>query len=339
MQVQENISLKPFNTFGMDVKARYFAQFNSFDEFATLIEGIPQSYTIPHLILGGGSNVLFTKAFDGWVLNNQITGIRLLKEDANYFYVEAGAGENWHTFVLYCINHGYAGIENLSFIPGSVGAAPIQNIGAYGVELKDVFESLEAYHIHEKKILHFNNTDCCFDYRNSIFKTTYKNQLVILRVCFKLQKVPIYKTSYGAIEQELTKMGIENYTIKSISDAVIKIRTAKLPNPSLIGNAGSFFKNPIISINKFKQITQAFPDIPSFSSTNGTKKIAAGWLIEQAGWKGFRNKDAGCYSNQSLVLVNYGHATGIEILALSQSIIESVEKKFAIQLEPEVNIY
>ena len=344
MKIEENISLKPFNTFGIDAKARYFSSFASTEELSELLQEKEARNKEQLLILGGGSNVLFTKDFDGWVLKNGLKGIELIKEDADFFYVKAKAGEPWHDFVVYCIEHNYAGIENLSLIPGCVGASPMQNIGAYGVEIKDLFEELEAYHLYDKKIVKFNVKDCEFGYRESIFKRRYRNEFIILNVTFRLRKVPLFNTSYGAIEEELQKMKVTDLSIGNISQAVINIRSGKLPDPKVIGNAGSFFKNPTVQHEKFLKLQKLYPNIPNYSINNQPTdkeqfvKLAAGWLIEQCGWKGIRKGDAGCHAKQALVLVNYGNANGKEIYLLSEEIIESVEEKFGVKLEREVNI-
>lgn len=335
MQISENISLKPFNTFGIDVKARYFASFSDADQLAELLT---ENSQFPTLILGGGSNILFTSDFNGFVLKNDIKGITELHEDADHVYVKARAGENWHRFVLHCIRRNWAGIENLSLIPGNVGASPMQNIGAYGVEINDVFWDLEAFHMKEKRVVTFTKSDCDFGYRESVFKKKYKGQFAILSVTFQLRKKPRFNISYGALEQELENMGVRELSIKAISDAVINIRSSKLPNPSEIGNAGSFFKNPEVSNSKFEILKKSFPEIVSYTLPNGNVKLAAGWLIEQAGWKGYRKGDAGCHAKQALVLVNYGHANGKEIYDLSEEILQSVKKKFDVILEREVNI-
>ena len=335
MQIQENISLKHFNSFGIDAKARQLASFKDIEELSTLLA---IDSRLPTLILGGGTNILLTKDFDGLVLKNEITGIKVIHEDNDYVFVKAGAGENWHQFVLYCIQRNWAGVENLSLIPGNVGASPIQNIGAYGVELEDVFWDLEAYHINEKKLVTFTSNDCAFGYRDSVFKNDLKDQLVILNVTFKLHKKPVFHTSYGEIEQELEKMGVKELTIKAISDAVIRVRTSKLPDPAKIGNAGSFFKNPEISQDQYLELMEKFPAVSAHPLINGNVKLAAAWLIEQCGWKGFRLGDAGCHADQALVLVNYGHAKGDEIYNLSEEILQSVNEKFDITLEREVNI-
>jgi UDP-N-acetylmuramate dehydrogenase len=335
MNISENFSLKKYNSFGIDVFAKYFAGFKSETE---LIEIVTNS-TIDKLILGGGSNILFTKNFDGIVLKNEIYGIEVINEDAEHIYIKSGAGVVWHDFVLYCIQNNYAGAENLSIIPGTVGASPMQNIGAYGVELKDIFYSLEAYHIADKKIVHFTNTDCAFGYRESIFKNKYKNEFIILNVTFCLNKKPNYNTTYGAIESEMEKMGVQQKSIKAISDAVINIRNSKLPNPAVIGNAGSFFKNPTITNAEFNLLKNTFENIVGYAVGTTHTKVAAGWLIEQCGWRGYRKADAGCHEKQALVLVNYRNANGNEIFELSKEIIFSVKEKFGIELEREVNIY
>ena len=342
MQIQENISLRQYNTFGVDVQARYFSHFTNVDELGELIEAKPR---LKKTILGGGSNILFVKDVKGLVLKNGIMGIEEIKEDDSYVYVRAGAGENWHRFVQYCIKRQWAGLENLSLIPGNTGAAPMQNIGAYGVELQEVFNSLTAFHIHERKLYNFTAGDCAFGYRESVFKKKYKDKFVILNVSFRLRKHPVFHTSYGAIQQELEKMGVKELSIQSIAEAVINIRSSKLPDPSVIGNAGSFFKNPEISKKQFDALHKKYPAIPHYPAkqyappSGGDRvKLAAGWLIEQSGWKGFRRGDAGVHASQALVLVNYGNATGKEIYDLSEEILHSVHKKFGVQLEREVNI-
>ena len=335
MQVNENFPLKPYNTFGIDAKARFFNTFSSKEE---LEEYLMFYSEYPIFILGGGSNILFIGDFDGTVLKNNIKGIELQHEDSDYVYVKAGAGENWHQFVLHCINHNWAGVENLSLIPGNIGASPIQNIGAYGVELVDVFWSLEAMHIPERRIHTFTTVDCEFGYRDSIFKNRYKNDFTILSVTFQLKKRPVFHTSYGAITQELEKMGVKELSIKAISQAVINIRSSRLPDPNTIPNAGSFFKNPEVPTGKYDELKLKFPDIIAYPLGKESVKLAAGWMIEQCGWKGYRKGDAGCHEKQALVLVNYGNATGSEIYDLSEEIQQSVNKKFGVMLEREVNI-
>jgi len=339
--IQENISLKKYNTFGIDVIARYLSTFTNVDELNDLLE-FNQPSTINHqpsmLILGGGSNMLLTKNYDGLVLKNEIHGIELIKEDEQHVYVKAGAGVNWHQLVVHCIGNNWAGMENLSLIPGNTGASPMQNIGAYGVEIKDVFYELEAFHLETKKAVTFNLKDCEFGYRESVFKRKFKNQFVIISVTFRLNKKPIFNTSYGAIEQELEVMAITELSIQSVSQAVINIRSSKLPDPAVIGNAGSFFKNPEVPFAHFEILKKEFPAMVGYTLPNGNVKLAGGWLIEQCGWKGYRKGDAGCHAKQALVLVNYGNASGAEIYALSTSIINSVQEKFGVGLEREVNI-
>ncbi len=335
MMIQENISLKPYNTFGIDVQARYFSPFQSIAELSELLTYTPNNNK---LVLGGGSNLLFTKDFDGLVLKNELTGIELVKEDEEYVFVKAGAGESWHQFVLYCLAHNYTGVENLSLIPGNVGASPMQNVGAYGVEIKDVFHELEAFHIDEKALQTFSLNDCRFGYRESVFKKEYKNKFVITSVTYCLKKTPHFNINYGAISQELEKIGIKDLTIQAISQAVINIRSSKLPDWKALGNAGSFFKNPVIEKKEFADLEKAFPNMVSFPTSEDKTKLAAGWLIEQCGWKGYRKGDAGCYEKQALVLVNYGNAKGEEIFNLSEKIILSVKEKFGVDLVREVNI-
>ncbi len=334
MQLQENFSLKSLNSFGIDVWAKYFSRFSTTDELADILD----TKIKKHLLLGGGSNILFTKNFEGLVLKNEIAGIEKIREDEKHVYIKAGAGVAWHDFVLYCIEHNYAGTENLSLIPGSVGASPMQNIGAYGVEIKDIFHSLQAYHFQEKTLVDFSNKDCEFGYRESVFKNQFRNQFVITNVTYRLNKIPTFNTSYGAIETELQKMGVTSPSIKAISDAVIKIRQSKLPDPAIVGNAGSFFKNPTIPNEQFVALKKEFPLMVGYAVGENETKLAAGWLIEQCGWKGYRNGDAGCHEKQALVLVNHGHATGEEILQLSEKIIASVKMQFGVGLSREVNI-
>lgn len=332
--IDENFSLKKYNTFGIDATARYFASFGSTDSLQELLEWKEQ----PRLILGGGSNILLTGNVEGLVVKNEIKGIEKMEGEGDDVFVKAGAGENWHQLVMYCIHNNLAGMENLSLIPGNVGASPMQNIGAYGVELKDVFYELQAFHLHEKKLVTFTLADCEFGYRESVFKRKFKNQFVICNVTYRLHKTPRFNISYGAISQELDAMGITELSIQAISQAVINIRRGKLPDPAVIGNAGSFFKNPEISQQQFDNIKAGFPNVIGYALENGNIKLAAGWLIEQCGWKGYRKADAGCHAKQALVLVNYGNATGKEIFELSTEIIASVQQKFGVVLEREVNI-
>lgn len=341
MNIRDNFSLRTYNSFGVDAIARHFASFEDTESLEDLLSVIQQSplHEQEKLILGGGSNILFTHDFNGWVLKNEILGIEELHEDNEFVYVRAGAGENWHEFTRYCIEKGWAGLENLSLIPGNVGAAPMQNIGAYGVELDNVFWDLEAYHLNDKAVHTFTLQDCEFGYRDSIFKNKYRNQFVILNVTFRLHKHPVFHTSYGAITQELEKMGVKELSVKAISQAVINIRRSKLPDPTDIGNAGSFFKNPVIPKSQFTELKIMFPEMVGYTLPDDQVKLAAGWLIESCGWKGFRKGNVGCHDVQALVLVNYGNATGAEVFEFSKEILASVEFKFGVLLEREVNIY
>ena len=338
VKIENNFSLKALNTFGVDVNAKHFTEINNEDIFRRLID-LEVFKTNENLIIGGGSNMLFTKDFNGLVIKNNIKGIEVVGENDDNVFVQAGAGEVWHEFVLYCIKNNWAGIENLSLIPGNVGASPMQNIGAYGVEIKDVFHELEAMSLNTGEIHYFNNGACEFGYRESVFKKQFKNKYVITRVTFKLNKKPKFNVSYGAIEQEIAKMGVKELSIKAVSDAVINIRKSKLPDPKVLGNAGSFFKNPVVSAKIFDRIKQNYPDAVGYPSASGEFKLAAGWLIEQCGWKGKVVGKCGVHHLQSLVLVNHKDATGTEIYNLSSEILKSVEEKFGVQLEREVNIY
>ena len=336
MPVQKNISLLPYNSFHLDVRAAEFLLVKSAEE----LKNMPgQQLAEPMLLLGGGSNVLLTRNVDGLVLKIDIRGIEELKEDNNHVYVRAGAGENWHEFVQYAIGRNWGGLENLSLIPGSVGAAPIQNIGAYGVELKDVFFELEAFDRKKKKVFTYGLNDCRLGYRDSFFKSAEKGRYIILNVTFLLNKKPVLNTHYGAIREELKKMGVHAPTIRDVSEAVIHIRRSKLPDPAVIGNAGSFFKNPVVEQEVFLSLSAKFPDMPAYPHEDQSVKLAAGWLIEQCGWKGYRKGDAGVHKDQALVLVNYGKATGREIFDLSEKIAASVQKKFGVKLEREVNVF
>ncbi|PKP49142.1 MAG: UDP-N-acetylenolpyruvoylglucosamine reductase [Bacteroidetes bacterium HGW-Bacteroidetes-12] len=334
MALQKNISLQPLNTFGINVKTKELAIIKDVAE----LKNILSNNLSPIYILGGGSNILFTKDFDGLILKNKLKGIQLINENNNEVYLKVASGEIWHEFVCYCIENNYCGIENLSLIPGSVGASPMQNIGAYGVEVKDFITEVEALHLKSLKTTHFSTNDCEFDYRSSIFKTKEKDNYFITAVTFKLNKQPNINTSYGAIQSELEAMGIRNPTIKDVSNAVINIRKSKLPDPKEIGNAGSFFKNPSVSNEKAISLKTNFPDIPNYPQSNGTTKIAAGWLIEQCGFKGKTYGNYGVHKNQALVLVNYGGAKGKDIYDLSSEIINAVNNKFGIELEREVNV-
>ena len=333
--IEKNIPLQAFNTFGFDETAEEFARFNSSEELTELLQ---HNKNKPLFILGGGSNILLTKKVEGLVLKNDIKGIKIIEENDDFVIVESGAGEIWHNFVLHCINQNWSGLENLSLIPGSVGASPMQNIGAYGVEIKDVFAYLLAYNIASEEIEKFDAEQCKFGYRESIFKQSLKGKYVICYVAFKLSKQAIKNTTYGAIEDELNKLGITDPSIQDISKAVIAIRQSKLPDPALIGNAGSFFKNPIVPETIVDTLKEIYPDIPNYPSVTGMRKLAAGWLIEKAGWKGKSYGNYGVHKNQALVLVNYGGSTGKEVFDLSSEIIRDIKTKFNIELEREVNI-
>ena len=335
LQIHQNVSLKNFNSFGIEALARYFVEINHADDLTELFKDLQWQQT-SRLVMSGGSNMLFTQNFDGLVVKINIRGIshRINHEEV---VVEAGAGEDWNDLVNYCVDWDFAGLENLSLIPGSVGASPVQNIGAYGVELKDVFESCEAFEIESGTIRHFNNQDCQFNYRESIFKQAYKGKYIITSVKFKLSTTPHLNIAYGAITDELSKREITQPNIKDVSDVVSAIRVSKLPDPSTIGNAGSFFKNPIITKNEFEPIFAKYPQISHFL-VNDKIKLAAGWLIEQCGWKGKVVGNTGTWKNQALVLVNHGGATGKEVYDLSTQIINSVKEKFNVDLEREVNI-
>ena len=333
MKIQHNISLKQFNTFGIDVKAKRFVDVTSVDELKEIISSEKEIF-----ILSGGSNMLLTKDIECLVIHLNLNGIIASDIDNNWVIVTAQAGENWHEFVRWCITQNYGGLENLSLIPGNVGASPIQNIGAYGVEIKDTFVKLEALEIKTGKVRTFTLNDCEFGYRASVFKTTFKNQYIILNVSFKLSKKNHQlNTSYGAISAYLKN--VTNPTIKDVSDAVIAIRQSKLPNPKEIGNSGSFFKNPIIPIELFNRLQKKYPSMPFYEVNKTERKIPAGWLIEQCGFKGIRIGDAGVHKNQALVLVNYGNASGKEIFDLAKTIQKKVYNIFNIELEIEVNIF
>jgi UDP-N-acetylmuramate dehydrogenase len=333
MQIQENFSLRTHNTFGIEASARFFSSFSNAEELKELIAEFPAP-----LILGGGSNILLMANVNSLVLKNEIRGIDVIVEDEEHAYVRAGAGENWHHLVMNCVARGFSGLENLALIPGLVGASPMQNIGAYGVEVSQVMHELTALDIEAKELRTFNAAECEFGYRESVFKNKYKGSFVIVDVTYRLDKKPVYHTAYGAIEAELARMNVSNLDIASIAQAVINIRQSKLPDPAEIGNAGSFFKNPSVPAVQFAVLQASHPAIVGYLNADGTVKLAAGWLIEQCGWKGYRKGDAGCHASQALVLVNYGHASGRDIYDLSEAIRNSVLEKFGVQLEREVNL-
>ena len=373
MKINENIPLKNYNTFGISANARYFCEVATIGELKDLV-GSDIFRTNTKLILGEGANVLFTKDFDGLVVKPNFKGIAVVRETENEVFVKAFSGENWHDFVMSCCENNWNGLENLAYIPGSVGASPIQNIGAYGVEIKDVMDSLEAFNLDTKQIEVFSNLDCKFDYRESVFKHEYKGKYVICSVIFRLSKLPNFNTNYTAVNDELKRQNVSELSAKAIANAITTIRKSKLPDTSEIGSAGSFFKNPAVSQDVFQTLKKEFPNIvahpadplartrslsPSTSlrinsvevpaslartsvraenTQDEPMKLSAGWLIEHAGWKGHRQGDAGVHTEQALVLVNYGNATGAEILNLAHRIIDSVNAKFGVALTPEVNI-
>ena len=336
MEIQQNTSLKTYNTFGIEAKAKYFCEINSVLELSQALQltDYPKKFFI-----SGGSNMLITQDIDALVLHINIKGIEIISEDEDQVHLKVSAGENWHQLILWTLEQNYGGLENMSLIPGNTGTAPIQNIGAYGVELKDSFESCEAMHITTQKPRTFSNEECQFGYRDSYFKNKGKGQYVITSVNFRLtKKNHVLNTSYGAIETELEKQKIKQPKIKDISNAVIAIRQSKLPDPAEIGNSGSFFKNPVVSKQQFVIFSKTHPEAPHYKVSDDAYKIPAGWLIEQCGFKGKRFGDAGVHKNQALVLVNYGNASGAEILELAYTIIASVREKFDLKITPEVNI-
>lgn len=337
IKIESNKSLKPFNTFGIEVFCDYFTTINSIGDFLELIKN-PVYVSSQKLIIGGGSNILFTKDFKGIVIKNQVKGKEIVKQNDTTVQVKIGAGENWHEFVMWCIDNGFCGLENLSLIPGCVGASPMQNIGAYGVEIKELFKELEAYDIltGEKRI--FTNEECGFGYRESVFKNKYKNKYIITSVNYELKKNPKVNVSYGAISSELEKEGIKDPTIKNVSDVVIKIRRSKLPDPAEMGNAGSFFKNPEVNAETYQRLKDKFPDLVAYPLANGNFKLAAGWLIEQAGLKGYEINGAAVHQKQALVLVNKNNCKGEDVYNLSTYVLKTVADKFGVNLEREVNI-
>lgn len=334
--LRQNVSLKNHNTFGVEAQARWFAEIKNENELQSLFAE-PFVQDLPKLIIGGGSNLLFTRNFEGlviWINNKGISH----EISGRQVKVKAAAGEVWNDLVNYTVGHGFAGMENLSLIPGTVGASPIQNIGAYGVELENIFDSCRAYEIATGQFRIFNKADCGFSYRESVFKQALKGQYIITEVNYLLKQNAVLNTSYGAIREELALRGISNPSIKDISEVVSAIRVSKLPDPATIGNAGSFFKNPVISLDQFRKLLSVFPDIVNYPMPDGQIKLAAGWLIEQCGWKGKVYGCTGTWKNQALVLVNHGNATGTEVFNFSELIIASVYKRFGVRLEREVNI-
>ena len=337
MNIQENFSLKKYNSFGIDIKAKYFVEVYSTEELKFILSDANYKEE-KKLILGGGSNILFTKDYDGIVIKLNSNEISIIEERENEVVVQASAGVIWHELVLFCVERNFGGIENLSLIPGTVGAAPIQNIGAYGQEIKDTFQSLKGIFTDNLKEKIFQKDECNFGYRSSIFKNKLKNKFIITDINLTLSKHPALNISYGSIETELNKLGKQNLSVRDVSRVVCDIRMSKLPDPAEIGNAGSFFKNPEISKNKFEVLKNKYPHIIGYKIAENKVKVPAGWLIEQAGLKGKRVGNTGTHLNQALVIVNYGNATGEEILKFKDHIKNVIANKFGINLEEEVNV-
>ncbi|MFL6967988.1 UDP-N-acetylmuramate dehydrogenase [Pseudomonas alvandae] len=337
LQVQADVSLKPFNSFGVDVKARLFAEAHSDTDVREAL-AYAAGHDVPLLVIGGGSNLLLTGDIDAFVLRMASQGIRLLSDDGERVVVEAEAGEPWHPFVQHTLAQGWAGLENLSLIPGTVGAAPMQNIGAYGVEIKDVFAGLTALDRYTGELRDFTLDECAFAYRDSLFKQQ-ADRWLILRVRFALSRVAHLHLEYGPVRQRLTEQGIDQATPTDVSRAICSIRSEKLPDPAVLGNAGSFFKNPLVPAAHVAHLKEQYPDLVAYPQPGGQMKIAAGWLIERAGWKGFREGDAGVHKLQALVLVNYGDATGLELLDLARRIQKDIAERFQVDLEMEPNRY
>ncbi|MCL6703122.1 UDP-N-acetylmuramate dehydrogenase [Pseudomonas sp. T1.Ur] len=337
LQVQADVSLKPFNSFGVDVNARLFAEANSDTDVREAL-AYAAGHDVPLLVIGGGSNLLLTGDIDALVLRMASQGIRLLSDDGERVVVEAEAGEPWHPFVQHTLAQGWAGLENLSLIPGTVGAAPMQNIGAYGVEIKDVFAGLTALDRYTGELRDFTLDECAFAYRDSLFKQQ-ADRWLILRVRFALSRVAHLHLEYGPVRQRLTEQGIDQATPTDVSRAICSIRSEKLPDPAVLGNAGSFFKNPLVPAAHVAHLKEQYADLVAYPQPGGQMKIAAGWLIERAGWKGFREGDAGVHKLQALVLVNYGNATGLELLDLARRIQKDIAERFQVNLEMEPNRY
>jgi UDP-N-acetylmuramate dehydrogenase len=335
ISIEETFSLKSFNTFGLKAYTRFFAEADNVEDLKTVLN-VFQDNPLPKLILGGGSNLLFTRDYEGIVIYPDLKGKEIAREDEKNVCIKAYAGENWDQFVAFCVSNNWGGLENLSLIPGNVGACPIQNIGAYGVEVKDVIDSVEAWNLEtgEKKI--FSNAECCFGYRDSIFKNDLKNKYLIVSVVFQLSKQPVPNMNYKDVLEELKNF--KTISIDTVREAIINIRHRKLPDPEEYGNAGSFFKNPVVSINLFKKIKDEYPEVPSFPVNEQHVKIPAAWLIQTAGWKGVREGNTGTHPTQPLVIINYGGASGMEIFNFAKKIQLSIHEKFGIELEMEVRI-
>lgn len=338
MELRQRVSLRGLNTFGVEATARALTSVHHTDDARELAAYLKRQDVRSVLVLGGGSNVLFCGDVNALVVLNRIDGIEDVERNEESVLVRAGAGVSWHGFVEHCIARGYAGVENLALIPGLVGASPMQNIGAYGVEIESVFDRLEAVHLSTGEVHTFFRNDCRFGYRESVFKNTLKGQYLITHVVYRLALKPSFNVSYGAISQELERMGVTSLSLRAVADAVIAIRRSKLPDPAKLGNAGSFFKNPVVPEAVFKAISASRPDVVAYPAGEGSFKLAAGWLIEQAGWKGHRANKCGVHDRQALVLVNHGGATGGEIYALSTRIMDDVHRKFGVMLEREVNV-
>jgi len=338
MNILENVSLRNYNTFGIDVKAKAVAEIFSENDLKETLE-LSEFKDSRKLVIGGGSNILLTKNFDGLVIKNSIPGINIIDEDNLTVLIEAGAGVIWHDLVQYCVNKNFGGIENLALIPGTAGAAPIQNIGAYGQEIKDIFFSLKGVSVHDLKSKSYNNMECKFSYRDSIFKNELKEKFIITYTTLRLEKNPVVSLNYASINEELEKLNIKHATIKDVSDVICDIRRKKLPNPAVLGNAGSFFKNPEINAYQLDELKKNYPGIAWYKMDNGQIKLAAAWLIEKCGWKGKHIGNVGSHLTQPLVLVNYGGASGEEVLGLAKDIKDSVYERFGITLHEEVNIY
>ncbi len=335
--LQYQVPLAPHTTFGVPATAERFLEVRSLEALQEAL-ALPEVKNERKLVLGGGSNVLFTQDQEGTVIHNSIPGIEPLRSEGTDVLIQVGGGENWHRFVRYCVEQGYGGIENLSLIPGRIGAAPMQNIGAYGVELEEVFEELEAFDLSTGKVEHFRKADCGFGYRTSVFKTRFKDRFLILNVTLRLSRDPEFRIAYGSLKEELERMGVEELSLDAISRAVIRIRRSKLPDPEKVGNAGSFFKNPVVEASKFEALRSEDPELKGFKLEDGRYKIPAARLIERLGWKGERFNGHGVHDRQPLVLVNYGNAKGKDLKELARRIQDSVHARFGVTLEPEVNI-
>ena len=334
--ILHNYSLKNHNTFGIDVKAKYFSTFDSVLKLKEILKTNLHKEE-EFFILGSGSNILLTQDFDGFIIHNKIEGICIIEDNENDILVEVGGGVDWHDFVMWSVSQELSGVENLALIPGTVGASPVQNIGAYGMEVKDSITKVHTLEIKNIEVKIFSNKDCEFSYRNSKFKKEKEKNIIITKVEFKLSKRPLNKTTYGAIKDELKNLNLEANPA-TIAEAIIMIRGRKLPDPKVLGNSGSFFKNPIVETTKFEALKKEFPDMVGYTISNSQTKIAAGWLIDNAGLKGYRKSDAGVHENQALVLVNYGNASGTEIINLAKEIQQKIKAKYSVNLETEVSI-